>query len=171
RGYMLNIATEKIKPIYRVNMDTPTAEWQNYIKEGIPFLFLEKNENLYAYVETIGLEENISFEDLKNKAISLDLVGVLKNSESISLPFIFQTLGDPITLIKESAKFTGYIRREDLLVELLRQEGTNTKLVRVMLTAIPMGVFVIDHERQVLRRKQAALRMIRQAAEDVNNHD
>ena len=168
---MLNIATEKIKPIYRVNMDTPTAEWQNYIKEGIPFLFLEKNENLYAYVETIGLEENISFEDLKNKAISLDLVGVLKNSESISLPFIFQTLGDPITLIKESANFTGYIRREDLLVELLRQEGTNTNLVKVMLASIPMGVFVIDHNRQIVSGNEAGLQMMKQPAEDVINQD
>src|SRR5699024_8173712 len=115
------------------------AEWQNYIKEGIPFLFLEKNEHLYAYVETIGLEENISFEDLKNKAISLDLVGVLKNSESISLPFIFQTLGDPITLIKESANFTGYIRLEDLLVELLRQEETIRTLSKSCLLPYQWG--------------------------------
>src|SRR5699024_11463790 len=100
RVYMLNIATEKIKPIYRVNMDTPTAEWQNYIKEGIPFLFLEKNEHLYAYVETIGLEENISFEDLKNKAISIDLVGVLKNREYISMPFYFYIHGYYLSIIK-----------------------------------------------------------------------
>src|SRR5699024_7671071 len=136
-----------------------------------PFLFLEKNEHLYAYVETIGLEENISFEDLKNKAISLDLVGVLKNSESISLPFIFQTLGDPITLIKESANFTGYIRHEDLMVELWRQEGTNTNLVKVMLASIPMGVFVIDHNRQIVSGNEAGLQMMKQPAEDVINQD
>src|SRR5699024_1088414 len=118
-----------------------------------------------------GLEENISFEDLKNKAISLDLVGVLKNSESISLPFIFQTLGDPITLIKESAKFTGYIRREDLLVELLRQEGTNTNLVKVMLASIPMGLFVIDHNRQVVSENEAGLPMKNKPDDDVINHD
>src|SRR5699024_5320679 len=135
------------------------------------FLFLEKNEHLYAYVETIGLEENISFEDLKNKAISLDLVGVLKNSESISLPFIFQTLGDPITLIKESANFTGYIRREDLLVDLLRQGGTNTTLTKAKLASISRGVIIIYHNRQFVSGNEARLQMMKPPAEDVINQD
>lgn len=168
---MLNIAAEKMNPIYRINIDTPALDWQKYIKEEIPFLFLEENDQIYAYVETVGLKETVSLDDLKEKAVSLDLVGVLKNSESISLPFIFQTLGDPITLIKEDGAFTGYIRREDLLVELLRQEGTNTNLVKVMLASIPMGVFVVDNNRQIVSGNEAGLQMMKQSAEKVLHQD
>src|SRR5699024_8575350 len=93
------------------------------------------------------------------------------NSESFFLPFIIQTLGVPITLMKEEWAFTGYIRREDLLVELLRQEGTNNNLVKVMLASIPMGVFVVDNNRQIVSGNEAGLQMMKQSAEKVLHQD
>ncbi len=39
---MLKVAEEKIQPIYRVAVDAPADDWQQYIaKNYVPFIFLE----------------------------------------------------------------------------------------------------------------------------------
>src|SRR5699024_9792484 len=45
----------------------------------------------------------------------------------------------------------------------------NTNLVKVMLASIPMGVFVIDHNRQIVSVNEAGLQMMKQPAVDVIN--
>src|SRR5699024_3696377 len=150
----------------------PHTDWKQFVTEKyVPFLFLEKDNEIYAYVETGDLKGDVSFAELLERAIPLEMVGVLEDRESISLPFIFQTLGDPITLIKENNDYSGYIRREDLLVELLREEGNNTNLLKIMLASIPMGIFIVNTDRQVVNGNEAGLRMMKQSAEQVMHRD
>src|SRR5699024_8990105 len=108
---------------------------------------------------------------LIEKAVSLEMVGVLKDRESISLPFIFQTLGDPITLVKEDGNYIGYIRREDLLVELLEEEDNHTNMLKIMLASIPMGIFIVNINRKIISGNEAGLRMIKATADKVIHHD
>lgn len=169
---MLKVAEEKIQPIYRVAVDAPADDWQQYIaKNYVPFIFLEKNNQIYAYVETADIREDVSLEALMTHAVSLDMVGVLEGKESITLPFIFQTLGDPITLIKREEQYTGYIRREDLLIELLQKDGSNVDFLKILLASIPMGVFVVNADRTVMNVNDAGLRMMKQTVEDVMHQD
>ena len=169
---MLNVSNEKIHPLYKINLDHAELELEkNFITKRIPFLFIEKNGQLEGYVESVDLNGDYSKGALEEHMVSLDMSGVLENIDSISLPFIFQTLGDPITLVKENGEFTGYIRREDLLVELLKEEGTITNLLKIMLASIPMGIFIINTEYKIINSNEAGLRMIKQTADNVMYKD
>lgn len=147
---MLNVSRDKIHSLFSISVDPLEPNWKEKIKNNRdPFLFLKKKGELYAYVFIGNMNKNMTIEVLESHANSLDMVGVLKDEESISLPFIFQTLGDPIALVKSDEKWIGYIRREDLLIELLREEDTNTNLLKVMLASIPMGIFIVNTERNI----------------------
>src|SRR5690625_1086072 len=138
---MLNVSREKIHPLFSISIDPLEENWKEKIRNSNdPFLFLQKNGELYAYVFIGNMKKNITFDMLTTHANPLEMVGVLKDEESISIPFLFQTLGDPIALVKNDEEYMGYIRREDLLIELLREEGNNINLLKIMLASIPMGI-------------------------------
>lgn len=169
---MLNVSRDKIHSLFSISVDPLEPNWKEKIKNNRdPFLFLKKKGELYAYVFIGNMNKNMTIEVLKSHANSLDMVGVLKDEESISLPFIFQTLGDPIALVKSDDKWIGYIRREDLLIELLREEDTNTNLLKVMLASIPMGIFIVNTERKLVNCNEAGLRMVKSSYEKVMNAD
>jgi PAS domain S-box-containing protein len=169
---MVQIANEKIIPLYRVSVDMPASNWQAKLAEKhLPFVFLERDGELFAYVEIASLQGDFSTKFLLDHAVSIDMVGVLDGKDSTSLPFIFQTLGDPITLVKNGDDYIGYIRREDLLVELLKEGGHHANWLKIMLGSIPMGVFIVNTERKVIQANEAGLRMIKATTENVLYED
>ena len=57
---------------------------------------------------------------------------------------------------------TGYIRREDILAQLFKQENrSGVDLLKIFLTSIPMGIFVIDRAKQIINFNEAGLKMIK----------
>ena len=122
---MLNVATEKVHSIFRIDVDAPRTNWKDFLKDKyVPFLFLEKDKQMYAYVETGDLKRDISFEELLDRAVSLEMVGVLEDSESISLPFIFTTFPLSLTniskLVRQSFFSTKPLIKENLLLNFIR---------------------------------------------------
>src|SRR5690625_986593 len=138
---MLDVSRDKIHPLVSISVETLEENWKGKIySSNNPFVFLKKNEDIYAYVFIGNMKENITVDMLTTHANPIEMVGMLKDEESISIPFLFQTLGDPIALVKNDEEYMGYIRREDLLIELLREEGNNINLLKIMLASIPMGI-------------------------------
>src|SRR5699024_5484182 len=115
--------------------------------------------------------ENITLDMLTSNANPIEMVGILKDAESISVPFMIQKIGDRIALVKSGETFTGYIRREDLLIELLKEEDNHTNLLKIMLASIPMGIFIVNTDSKIVNCNEAGLRMIKSAYDQVMNAD
>jgi transcriptional regulator with PAS, ATPase and Fis domain len=173
-GIMFSVAKEKVKPIVSVEVDEKEALKIaiNNFKE--PFLFLKKQDKLIAYAALSSqlLEKmeklNFSTEFLLEHATSIDSICHL--SENISLPVLFQIVGEPFAIIRgEDGEPEGYIRREDVLAELFKQENKSVDLLKIMLTSIPMGIFIVDKEKRIINCNDAGLKMIKSTSEKVMN--
>ncbi|HWO96355.1 MAG TPA: sigma 54-interacting transcriptional regulator [Bacillus sp. (in: firmicutes)] len=172
---MFSIGKEKIRPIVALAIDGMEKEYHIevcHIKE--PFLFLKKHNQLFAYVHVNNLlqgdkkKEKLELETLLSHAISIDQVCQL--SQHISLPILFQIIGEPIAIVKdETGEPAGYIRREDVLAELFKQENKSVDLLKIILTSIPMGIFVVDREKRIINCNDAGLKMIKSTSEKVMN--
>ncbi|WP_408009629.1 sigma 54-interacting transcriptional regulator [Pseudalkalibacillus sp. A8] len=169
--------TDKLSPITCVSIDSTKSDLQKHLSAmNQPFVFLTKDDELYAYVylddlySVRGKDSDLTANILKDYAIPISNVGEWKQGKPISLPFIFQVLGEHITLIKnEENEFIGYIRREDALVELFRQDNQNINLLKVMLSSIPMGVFVIDSDKKIVNCNESGLKMIKSTYHQIIN--
>ncbi|MGN4423903.1 sigma 54-interacting transcriptional regulator [Bacillus cereus group sp. MYBK30-1] len=169
---MFSIAHKKIRPIVSLPIDQSEKEWNidvENIKE--PFLFLKRGEKLFAYVHVKDLLSNskgLTSKALLSNAVSLDTICHL--SKDISLTALFQIIGAPIAIVKnEMDELTGYIRREDVFAELFKQENQSVDILKIILTSIPMGIFVVDRERKIVNCNESGLKMIKSTPEKVMN--
>ena len=140
---MFSVAKEKVKPIISVAVEESEDRFRSTLRNlKEPFLFLKKENHLFAYVVIGKLEKEASSVDhLLQQAKPLESICHL--SEHISLPVLFQIIGEPFAIIKdEDGKPAGYIRREDVLAELFKQENKSVDLLKIILTSIPMGIFI-----------------------------
>ncbi|MEW9179413.1 sigma 54-interacting transcriptional regulator [Bacillus mycoides] len=169
---MFSIAHTKIRPIVSLPIDQSEKEWNidvENIKES--FLFLKRGEKLFAYVHVKDLLSNskeLTSKLLLSNAVSLDTICHL--SKDISLTALFQIIGAPIAIVKnEVDELTGYIRREDVFAELFKQENQSVDILKIILTSIPMGIFVVDREKKIVNCNESGLKMIKSTPEKVMN--
>ncbi|MCU4769610.1 sigma 54-interacting transcriptional regulator [Bacillus toyonensis] len=169
---MFSIARNKIRPIVSLPIDQSEKEWNidvENIKE--PFLFLKRGEKLFAYVHVKDLLSNskdLHSRALLANAVSLDTICYL--SKNISLTALFQIIGAPIAIVKnEMDELIGYIRREDVFAELFKQENQSVDILKIILTSIPMGIFVVDREKKIVNCNESGLKMIKSTPERVMN--
>ncbi|KAA0766971.1 sigma 54-interacting transcriptional regulator [Bacillus sp. SH5-2] len=169
---MFSIAHKKIRPIVSLSIDQFEKEWNidvENIKES--FLFLKRGEKLFAYVHVKDLLSNsdgLTSQLLLSNAVSLDTICHL--SKDISLTALFQIIGAPIAIVKnEMDELTGYIRREDVFAELFKQENQSVDILKIILTSIPMGIFVVDREKKIVNCNESGLKMIKSTPEKVMN--
>ncbi|MGH0946401.1 sigma 54-interacting transcriptional regulator [Bacillus mycoides] len=169
---MFSIAHTKIRPIVSLPIDQSEKEWNidvKNIKES--FLFLKRGERLFAYVHVKDLLSNskeLTSKLLLSNAVSLDTICHL--SKDISLTALFQIIGAPIAIVKnEVDELTGYIRREDVFAELFKQENQSVDILKIILTSIPMGIFVVDREKKIVNCNESGLKMIKSTPEKVMN--
>ncbi|MBE7118709.1 sigma 54-interacting transcriptional regulator [Bacillus cereus] len=169
---MFSIAHTKIRPIVSLPIDQSEKEWNidvKNIKES--FLFLKRGEKLFAYVHVKDLLSNskeLTSKLLLSNAVSLDTICHL--SKDISLTALFQIIGAPIAIVKnEMDELTGYIRREDVFAELFKQENQSVDILKIILTSIPMGIFVVDREKKIVNCNESGLKMIKSTPEKIMN--
>ena len=169
---MFSIAHTKIRPIVSLPIDQSEKEWNidvKNIKES--FLFLKRGEKLFAYVHVKDLLSNskeLTSKLLLSNAVSLDTICHL--SKDISLTALFQIIGAPIAIVKnEVDELTGYIRREDVFAELFKQENHSVDILKIILTSIPMGIFVVNREKKIVNCNESGLKMIKSTPEKVMN--
>ncbi|MFD6506835.1 sigma 54-interacting transcriptional regulator [Bacillus sp. NPDC060175] len=169
---MFSIAHKKIRPIVSLSIDQSEKEWNidvENIKES--FLFLKRGEKLFAYVHVKDLLSNskgLTAKVLLSNAVSLDTICHL--SKDISLTALFQIIGAPIAIVKnEMDELTGYIRREDVFAELFKQENQSVDILKIILTSIPMGIFVVDREKKIVNCNESGLKMIKSTPEKIMN--
>ncbi|EEL51583.1 Sigma54 specific transcriptional regulator, Fis [Bacillus cereus Rock3-44] len=135
------------------------------------FLFLKRGDRLFAYVHVRDLllkSEEITSQALLSNAVSIDTICHL--SKNISLTALFQIIGAPIAIVKnEVGELTGYIKREDVFAELFKQENKSVDILKIILTSIPMGIFVVDREKNIVNCNESGLKMIKSTPEKVMN--
>ncbi len=173
---MFSLEKENIRTINTIPIDSLKGDWQSALKNNNePFLFLEKNHELIAYIRTkdiLSESKNkpiITRELLVEKSISLE--NVSKLNQTISIPALFQIIGEPIAIVlNDNGEPTGYIRREEVLAQLFKQENrSGVDLLKIILTSIPMGIFVVDREKQIINFNESGLKMIKMTADSVMN--
>ncbi|WML52372.1 sigma 54-interacting transcriptional regulator [Neobacillus sp. PS3-12] len=171
---MFSVTKEKVKPIISVTIEAEEAlrPILNNFKE--PILFLKKEDQLFAYVQINNsliekLEQNDYSRDfLIQHAHSIESICFL--TEHISLPILFQIIGGPFAIITgEDGRPSGYLLREDVLAELFIQGNKSVDLLRILLSSIPMGIFVIDKEKKIINCNEAGLKMIKSSTDKVLN--
>ncbi|MDP4107299.1 MAG: sigma 54-interacting transcriptional regulator [Bacillota bacterium] len=171
---MFSVTKEKVKPIVSVTIEAeePLRPILNNFKE--PILFLKKEDQLFAYVQINNslmekLEQNdFSMDFFIQQAHSIESICFL--TEHISLPILFQIIGGPFAIITgEDGSPSGYLLREDVLAELFIQGNKSVDLLRILLSSIPMGIFVIDKEKKIINCNEAGLKMIKSSTDKVLN--
>ncbi|MDP4156859.1 MAG: PAS domain-containing protein, partial [Bacillota bacterium] len=171
---MFSVTKEKVKPIVsvRIEAEEPLRPILNNFKE--PILFLKKEDQLFAYVQINNslmekLEQNdFSMDFFIQQAHSIESICFL--TEHISLPILFQIIGGPFAIITgEDGSPSGYLLREDVLAELFIQGNKSVDLLRILLSSIPMGIFVIDKEKKIINCNEAGLKMIKSSTDKVLN--
>ncbi|NHM33555.1 sigma 54-interacting transcriptional regulator [Neobacillus terrae] len=170
---MFSVAKEKIKPLVSVTVDAEDLKMTLH-KFKEPFVFLKNENQLLAYTAVNNhllekLEKNQYSNDiLLEHAKPIDSICLL--SEQISFPTLFQIIGEPFALIKDEAGCpAGYILREDVLAELFKQENKSVDLLKILLTSIPMGIFILDKEKRIVNCNEAGLKMIRSTQDTILN--
>ncbi|MFT4415278.1 sigma 54-interacting transcriptional regulator [Fredinandcohnia humi] len=169
---MFSIDQRIIKPLVVIDLEHLENEQEQPRHSDLqePYLFIRKKQTIIGYVPTKAIlleeRENLTSELLENKLIPITKVSQF--SRNISLPGIFQIIGEPFALANnENGEIDGYILREDILAELFRQGNQNIDLLKVILTSIPMGILVVDRERKIVSYNDSALKMIKLTPEKV----
>lgn len=170
---MFTIDEKKLNPIVSIATEDQLEESYidiSNIKE--PFIFLSEHGKLTSYIHLksnrLAHKGKVTFQTLLSQSIPIDQVYHV--NKIISLPVVFQVIGEPLTIINdESDSPIGYLKREELLAELFKQEGQGVNLFKTLLTSIPMGMFVVDREKKVINCNDAGLKMIKSTADKVMN--
>jgi transcriptional regulator with PAS, ATPase and Fis domain len=170
---MFSVAKEKVKPIISVTVDGAVMK-STLHKFKEPFIFLKNDDHLVAYaaINNQLLEKldkhHYSKEILLDHAKPIDSICLL--SENISFPILFQIIGEPFAFIKgEDGGPSGYILREDVLAELFKQENQSVDLLKILLSSIPMGIFILDKEKNIVNCNESGLKMIKSTSDMVLN--
>lgn len=170
---MFNINEEKVKPLITIAVED--QENDDYIDvSGMkePYVFITEQNKLTSFIHLksnrLAHEGQINFQTLMNEAVSID--NVYHVNQMISLPVMFQVIGEPLMIIiNEQGEPIGYLKREELLAELFKQEDQSINFIQTLLKSIPMGMFVVDREKNIINCNDAGLKMIKSTSEKVMN--
>lgn len=163
---MLVFTTDNIRNIHTVSIDTTLVEAQTALAElHEPVLFVKNKEKLLGYIRAhdVVVEQETEAEPLTLlHANIIPLHFAYHVYCDVAVSDVFKLLGEEIVIVKNRHdEVCGYLRREDILIELLRQDDNNIDLFRTILSSIPMGIFVVDKLGNIINHNDAGLRMIR----------
>lgn len=168
----MKISKEKVLTITTVSLNPLDKNWVDKVRENeTPYIFFEEDGEIKSYIMSGKIDPNMSVDLLKKISNSIDEVAVIDINETITAPFIFQALGEPITLVTKNNDVWGFIQREDLLIELSRDENTNTNFFKIMLASIPMGLFIVEKNGGFVNCNETGLKMIRSTYDAVMKTD
>ncbi|THE14114.1 PAS domain-containing protein [Bacillus timonensis] len=171
---MFSVDPKNIKPLVVMDIESLERDHDAFRigKTQEPYLFIKKNQRTIGYIPMKlfsrdgGEEKEITEEKIMKQLIPIEKISQL--SKKISLPIVFQIIGEPFALVRDDAgEISGYIPREELLAEMFRQGNQNIDLLKVILTSIPMGIFVVDRDRNIVSYNESALEMIKLSPEHV----
>ncbi len=165
---------QKLRPLFTVSKHEEQASFSETITSHQDhFLFIVEQDEIYAYVDlrNVKTDENrMSMKDLLAHAVEIEKVGIYQLNQPHSISFIFQVIGEPIVLVKNvQGKYIGYLRREDMFVSLFREESESTRILKVLLSCIPMGTFVVNEEKKIVHYNESGLRMIRSTIDKIRS--
>lgn len=172
---MFAVDVEKIQPLITIDIDYLEHQQPIAIKDlKEPFLFLKKQGKLVSYINMNTLQQDaqqhshLTVGELCRNAISID--GICQVDEHLSAKVLFQIIGEPFALARGvDGEIMGYLRREEMLVELFKQDNQAIDLLKIILTSIPMGILVVDRSRRIVNYNDASLKMMRLEKDYVKN--
>ncbi|GGL58960.1 sigma 54-interacting transcriptional regulator [Sporolactobacillus putidus] len=168
---MLPIPNDKIRPIVMASLDQIDKHPEQLSGYSInDYLFIKDESGLIGYVSVKEIQSKsrhpMTVEQIRKHTHPLETACFL--GQEFSIPDLYRVIGEAVTLVKDGDdRLIGYMKREDLLVALFKDESQNTDLLKTILTSIPMGIFVIDHHRRIVNFNEAALRMTKRSSSEV----
>src|SRR5690606_15776038 len=173
RDSMYSAMKERVKPFKILS------------EEAFPVALAELEDNFHVFIQRDGrIAGYISLKDIARRnniltwesALSvmrpIEGLEVFKINQPVTLPFLFQMLGEAIVIIQdENGQWLGYMEREEMLVQLFRKENQNINFLKLLLASIPMGMFVINREKTIVNGNDTGLKMIRSKQEHVIGKD
>ncbi|MFB5660432.1 sigma 54-interacting transcriptional regulator [Alteribacillus sp. HJP-4] len=174
---MYRALKEAAHPIHSLSLQPLDDQVEKTIQTcNVTHLFLKKDNAFYAYVSIEEVRnKRLQEEDivplLENHAVPLSETITITPERKLSIPFLFQILGKQLVLIKgEAEEYAGYLTREELLIELFQHSNTTSDFLKMMLSSIPRGIFVVDDMKKVVHFNDTALSMMRTTEEKVKQH-
>ncbi|MFT9849730.1 sigma 54-interacting transcriptional regulator [Aneurinibacillus sp. REN35] len=173
---MLVFTEDNVRGICSVSTDMSFTEVESYVAEQKePVLFVKKKDEILGYIRAHDImDEMETQEPEKERHFWLSQLIPLHFAYHIycdvPVPDIFKLLGEEMVIVKDKHdQVCGYLRREDILIELLRQDDHNIDLFRTILSSIPMGIFVVDKQGAIINYNDEGVRMIRSEREKLHN--
>nr|WP_027415541.1 PAS domain-containing protein [Aneurinibacillus terranovensis] len=167
---MLVFTPENIRPIHSISTDMSLSAIQAYLHDHKePIVFVKKKDELLGYVRTQDIltenaEKTSEIPFLQANLIPLHFVYHVY--VHIAVSDFFKLLGEEFVIVKnQQDEVCGYLRREDIIIELLRQDNDNIDLFRTILSSIPLGIFVLDKQGYIINYNEEGLRMIKWKAD------
>ncbi|WP_096467566.1 sigma 54-interacting transcriptional regulator [Aneurinibacillus soli] len=165
---MLVFTEENIRNIHTVSIDTTLVQAQKTLDElHEPVLFVKNKEKLLGYVRAhdVAIETEPDMDAEPLTLLHANIIPIHFACHvycDVAVSDVFKLLGEEIVIVKNHHdEVCGYLQREDILIELLRQDNHNIDLFRTILASIPMGIFVVDKQGDIINHNDAGLRMIR----------
>ncbi|BCU81455.1 hypothetical protein JIR001_12380 [Polycladomyces abyssicola] len=165
---MLVFTAENIRPIQTVSICASISEVQKHLQRHKDrYLFVREDDEIVGFVKARNIKRYEDFSSLLEEMTPLDRVYSITCGQQV--PDVYKLLGEDIILVRdENQVLCGYLQRDDIIIELLRQDET-IDLFRTILSSIPLGIFVVDRKGYMINYNVEGLRMIKMDAEQIQN--
>lgn len=165
---MLVFTAENIRPIQTISSRASISEVQKHLQQHKDrYLFVREDDEIVGFVKVRnikGYEDSSSFFE---EMTPLDRVYSITCGRQV--PDVYKLLGEDIILVRdENHVLCGYLQRDDIIIELLRQDET-IDLFRTILSSIPLGIFVVDRKGYIINYNAEGLRMVKMDAGQIQN--
>ncbi|MDN4594513.1 sigma 54-interacting transcriptional regulator [Polycladomyces subterraneus] len=165
---MLVFTAENIRPIQTVSICASISEVQKHLQRHKDrYLFVREDDEIVGFVKTRNIKGYEDFSSLLEEMTPLNRVYSITCGQQV--PDVYKLLGEDIILVRdENQVLCGYLQRDDIIIELLRQDET-IDLFRTILSSIPLGIFVVDRKGYIINYNAEGLRMVKMDAEQIQN--
>lgn len=171
---MLSLMDGAIREIHTIATRTPVSDIQAKLQQHKEkFLFVEEDGNLIGYIKAQEVitkyKDYYEYINLREEMTPLHTIHQLHYDQPV--PDLLQLLGEDLVMVQDDKnQQIGYLRREDILIELLKQDKP-LDLFRTILSSIPLGIFVLDQKGQIINYNDAGLRMIKMSTQQLQQLD
>ncbi|ERI09685.1 sigma 54-interacting transcriptional regulator [Aneurinibacillus aneurinilyticus] len=171
---MLVFTEDNVRDILSISTDMSFAEVEHCLaKQKEPVLFVKKKDEILGYIRAQDLAGEVENEGRDRQFWLSHLIPLhfaYHIYQDVSVSDVFKLLGEEVVIVRNKRdEVCGYLRREDILIELLRQDNHHIDLFRTILSSIPMGIFVVDRQGNIVNYNDEGLRMIRWEKEQLHN--
>ncbi|GEK59925.1 hypothetical protein CHL76_14510 [Marinococcus halophilus] len=164
-------------PLRMISLQSPAQDIKEIIRtfRGT-HVFLQQGKVIEGYILIEEIRNKVNHADdveelIANHAVLLTETTTIKPEQKLSIPFLFQILGKQLVLIEDkTGEYAGYLTREELLIELFQHNNMTSDFLKMLLSSIPRGIFVVDELQKIVHFNDTGLSMLKTTETLVKEH-